>query len=364
MKIGYFSRVSLLAGCVFLMASGAVVAGFTSIYTFGDGVSTTTDGPGGGDYFGNSRCNGRVWVEVLSKWQGIDYDAVKNQSYFGHTSEELKTNTTALSAPADADTSLFVVWVNNADFVLLVTEQINPPFVSTTPWDNLTSQSIANHTEAVNTLYDKGARLILMPTAVDIMATPQFNFFDAGDKNFARARIAEFNTQFVAAMTALASSKQDLKIVLPDIFGFLDKVLANPEGFGMINPNPANSGLNDSLDPALDGAGAQYVFWDDLHPTAKFQMHLASFIQQTFMPLKVSDFSFSGGNIHLTVANIPLGREGVILGSATLQPGSWEADQSISEPSPGGSIIKTFVLPDDSPRRFYKVEFPVVWTWP
>ena len=43
-----------------------VDAQFTSLYTFGDGVSTTTNGPGGVYYHGNRFTNGRVWVEVLA----------------------------------------------------------------------------------------------------------------------------------------------------------------------------------------------------------------------------------------------------------------------------------------------------------
>ena len=338
------------------------LAGFSSIYVFGDGVSNTNVQPegGGADYYGTRYCNGRVFVEVLAGWQGVTFDPAKNLSYFGHVSEELLANLATFPAPADAAQSLFIVWNNDADYVDAILSDISLPFGDLTPWNDLRTRSIADHLSAVATLYDKGARKIVMPLAVDVMSVPNFNAVGESDRAFARQRIVEYNAQFKTAISGLMASKPGLEIVMPDTFAFFDQVLADPGAFGLVDFEDENAGGLDSGDPALDGAGAQYVFWDDFHPTAKFQMHLAAFFQQIISPVKVNNLSLSGGNVQIQVANIPLGRDGVILGSANLQP-PWAQDAAIDEDL---LTTQTFVFPANGPRRFYRVAFPVVWTWP
>ena len=90
--------------CLLLFGSVAfpTQAAFTSLYLFGDGLSTTTNGPGGIYYYGRRYCNGRVWVEVLAQRQGLAYDLNNNWSYFGHYSPNLVTNVNAFATPPDA----------------------------------------------------------------------------------------------------------------------------------------------------------------------------------------------------------------------------------------------------------------------
>ncbi len=102
-----------LSGLAVLPAQAA----FSSLYVFGDGVSTTTASPPGGAlYYENTYSNGRVWVQVLAERQGLAYYDSKNVSYFGHYSSLLVGSVNAFSA-TDASNSLFVVWVSDADFV-------------------------------------------------------------------------------------------------------------------------------------------------------------------------------------------------------------------------------------------------------
>ncbi len=79
-------------------------AEFTSLYAFGDGVCTTTNGPGGDSYYGNRKTNGRIWIEVLAQWQGLTYDSNKNFSYYGHFSSNLVAHLNNFVPPADTNT--------------------------------------------------------------------------------------------------------------------------------------------------------------------------------------------------------------------------------------------------------------------
>lgn len=351
---------------LWLLHSSAIAAGFNSIYVFGDGVSNTNHPPTGFalNYYGNRFCNGRVFVEVLSNWQGLDFDNLKNVSNFGNDSSIMLTSVQQLVLPTEAADSLFILWSNNADYVNF-TGEVTPPWTNPAPWNAMASASIANYIAAVTTLYQKGARKIVMPNAVDVTRVPLYNAFDAASRSFARQRIIAYNQQFKAAMSGVMVGKPGLEILLPDTFAFFDEVLTHPGAYGMVNFSDFNAGGIDSGDPALNGAGANYVFWDDYHPTAKFQMHLAAFLQQIISPVKVSPLAFSAGSGELAISNIPLGRAGVIEGSATLAPGSWKRDATIFLPfSNGGSTAQSFSVPATGPQRFYRASFPVVWTWP
>ncbi len=356
-----FLRHARLALGLWLLAATPGLAGVSNIFVFGDGVSNTNNAPSGSAlaYYGNRFCNGRVFVEVLAGWQGVVFDTTKNVSDFGNDSSVLVSyannlNLSSLTEQQKAD-ALFILWANNADYVDS-TGVIPLPWTNVAPWNTVAATSLANHTSAVTTLYNKGARKIVMPNAVDVLRVPFYNAFISSDRAFVRQRIIEYNQQFKTAMSGLMVGRPGLQIFLPDTFGFFEQVLANPGAYGMINFDDLNAGGIDSQDPNLNGAGAQYVFWDDYHPTAKFQMNLAAFIQQIISPVKVNSISLNGGNVHLQLANIPLGRAGVVLGSPDLQA-PWTQDAVIGATNP-------VVFPASGPKRFYRAAFPVVWVWP
>jgi len=273
-----FSRLrhGLLILVFTLLSYTAADAEFTSIYAFGDGVCTTTASPAPASLYSGGRfCDGPVWIEKLSEFQGIAYDPNKNISFFGHTSGQLLTTTSSFVAPADAATSLFIIWSADADFVDFMTAN-DPPYGNTGPWNILMQQSIADHTTAVNTLYSKGARLLIMPNAVDVSAVPEFNFFAAADRAFVLARVQEYNGLFTAALDDLEANLEGLIIIRPDTFTFFNDVEANPASFGMVNPVPENAAIIDTANPWEEGRN--FIFWDPLHPTAKFQNELALFV--------------------------------------------------------------------------------------
>jgi hypothetical protein len=333
---------------------------FSSMYVYGDGVCATNDWTAVSDplYYELRNCNGRVWVEVLWEWQGLAFDNAKNKSYFGHVSSSVVTETAAF-AGTDAATALFVIWCANADFVEFVT-------ANGSNWAGFISNSVANHVQAATNIYDKGGRTIMIPNAVDIMAVPSYNGYSTSSKAVITARVIEFNAAFKAAMVNLAASKPGLTIYQPDAFSFFEQVLADPSSYGLQNPLPLNAPVYDIPSANKEfGPGIDYVFWDDYHPTAKFQMLLADFFQQIVSPVKVNSIACAGGNVLMQVANVPLGdRAGSIQGSSNLLP-PWSSELSISEPFvSGGSTTKSYSFPASGAKRFYRVGFPVVWTWP
>ena len=215
-------------------------AAYTGLYVFGDTVSTTTNNTSGLPYYhGNRFCNGRVWVEVLAQWQGLSYVAANNKSFYGHdsvalTNPSLPTSVNSFMRPPNVASALFVVWCNDADFVFLA-YNYSFPYNNGQDWAAQMTLSIDRHKAAVSTLYDRGARTIIMPKAVNIAAIPDFAGIGLANQQFIKARVAEYNIAFVEALSAHAASKLDLKIYIPDTFSLFEQAQATPAVFGLTN---------------------------------------------------------------------------------------------------------------------------------
>ncbi len=304
----------LLAALIFtIFSTSPAIAQITSVYAFGDGVCTTTTNNSSTPslYFGKRYCNGKVFIEDLASWQGLPYVASRNNSYFGQDSGELKINIDAFTPPNDVATAMFVVWAANADFVEF-SQTNSPPYTNSDKpaWTTFIQDAVTRHKQSLNKLYTKGVRILVMPNAVDISATPFYQLSTA-DSNFLRDRAIQFNTLFKSEMMTLAATKPGLTLYLPDTFQFFEDVLASPAAFGLINPQ-VNGHSIDAItnlgNPSLTGTGANYVFWDYLNPTAKFHSKLSNLIETligdapvvTTQP--VSKTINSGSTTNLTVA--------------------------------------------------------------
>jgi phospholipase/lecithinase/hemolysin len=338
-------------------------AAFTSLYVFGDGVSTTTNGPGGSAYYGKRYSNGRVWVEVLAQWQGLSYVSNRNWSYFGHYSPNLVTNINNFPAPPDANTALFVVWVNNADFVYSMSNYAPYTTNNIAAWTNGINRSLTNHLKAIQTLYAKGARTLIMPNAVDITKVPYYVGLNPPSKSFVRQRVIDFNSAFAAMLAQARSSLPGITIHSPDIFALLDDMLTRPADYGLTNALYNGLSVDALSDPALtdkslNGPGASYVFWDYLDPTAKVNMVIADEVQQLSSPVRIDTLTSLNGSTRLHAANIPIGRSGFVDGSTNL--GNWVAETGFDSTN----SMQTIPVPASAPLHFYRLRFPFSWSWP
>jgi len=336
-------------------------AGFSSMYVFGDGACTTTNNPfAGPDYYGLRRSNGRVWVEVLAQWQGIQFDSSKNWSYWGHDSTNLVNSVAAFPAPPDAATALFVIWCIDADLVWLA----NWGETNITVWTNALNQALHNHYRAVTNLYAKGARTLLMPNGVDITVTPYYAYYGAAERAFVRQRVIEFNQKFVQKLAEATNACPGLTIYTPDFFWVADHILTNAAAFGLTNVLDENGKTVDALgdpnlpDKSLNGPGANYIFWDMYHPTARTHMVLADYAQRLLSPVRIAAIAKAGDGRRLELVNIPVGRDGFIETSTDLR--NWSPTYSLSSTNTALNIL----LPDNSQIEFYRLRFPFNWTWP
>ncbi len=341
---------------------------FTSLYIFGDGLSTTTNNPGAGPlFYGQRYSNGRIWAEVLAQWQGLTFVSNRNWSYFGQFSSNLLGNLAAFSPSSDTDEALFVVWVNNADFVDDMNKFGDPnnAFHGTniTSWTNAINSSLSNHFRIITNLYGKGARTLLMPNAVDIMKVPNYDPWPAGNKSFVRQQVVNFNVAFSDVLSNAAASLPDLTIFTPDIFALADDVIAHPANYGLRDAFYNGFRTDAVEDPALtnkalNGPGTNYMFWDYMHPTAKFHMVIADTVQRVISPVQFSGIAALAGSNRLDAINVPVGRAGFL--DATTNFVNWESVQNVNT----NFATQSLYVPASDPLQFYRLRFPFAWSWP
>ena len=367
--IGFAAGVLLFG---FVVVHAQVV--FTSLYIFGDGISTTTNNPSAGPYYyGLRRSNGRVWVEVLAQRQGLGANSItnvnwsnstNNWSYYGQFSSTLAQNLNGFHAPADAATALFVVWVNDADFVNDMGTIY--PSLNIAAWTNAVNQSLTNHWRVITNLYyAKGVRTLVMPKAVDITEIPQYNGSPAADKSFIRQRIIDFNTGFTALLNQARTSLPGITIYEPDFFTLLDNMQTNAAAYGLTNvlSNGQSADVieDDSLvDKSLNGPGTNYIFWDAVDPTAKAHEVLADVVQQIISPVQIGKITPFIGSNRLDVVNMPVGLNGFVDGNINLALTNWTATVNI----PGTNRAQSVFVPTSRPLQFYRLRFPYAWNWP
>jgi len=381
--------VQLMVG--FLLFGSAVVSAqtaFTSLYIFGDGVSTTTNNtspyPSPTNFFGRRYSNGRVWVEVLAQQLGLTNNywystngsphvlytdlsasstnwsySSNNWSYVGDYSANLVQNVNSF-APTNATNALFVVWVNDADFVYDVLNY----GTNITQWTNAMNLSLTNHFKAITNLYAKGARTLVMPNAVDISVVPVYQNYAAAKNGFLRQRVIDFNTAFTnTLMNQLRMNCPGITIYVPNFFALLDNVLTNAAAYGLtnagtyaLNQNPPNALTNLSM----TGPGANYIWWDNEDPTAKVHAIMADITQQLISPVQISNITALNGSNQLVMANVPIGQNGLVLSCTNLAMPNWTTNAIFVS----SNTTQTIYVTNSGPQCFYRLEFPYTWSWP
>lgn len=353
----------LILGLLIYAVTALSAGAFTSLHIFGDAASTTTNGPGGVSYYGRSYSNGRVWVEVLAQRQGLNYVTNQNWSFFGHYHFNLVTNASNYTPPSDVSTALYVVWINNADFVWNIENLA--PFNATklAAWTNSMNQSLSNHSLSIQTLYNKGVRTLIMPNVADLGKVPSYVYLDAASKTFIRQRTIDYNTAFAARLQQARTNFANLTIYSADIFALLDDVVAHAGNYGLTNAlyqGQSVAALDDPalVNKALNGPGTNHIFWDYLDPSAKFHAVIADYVLQTNFPVRIKDITKAGVDPQLVIANTPIGRNGVVERSTNFL--NWSTAQTFSSTS----LTQTVSVPASGAAEFYRLRFPFSWTWP
>ncbi len=280
-----FAATLLLAAC---HVASAEAGAFTDLIVFGDSLSdmgnvaqASFDVYPGPYYFNDRFSNGPVWVESLAVDLGLGalqrstaggdnfaYGGAKTTGTGGFEGLFIRDIdeqvTQFLSARTVDPGALFVVFAGSND---LIQGQTN----MSVPVNRLTTD--------LNRLIAAGARQFLVPNLPLLGFTPRFNDTAALAEQY-NARTQQFNATLGASLDALAAGNLALSFHRLDVAGLFAEAIATPSLFGLSN-------VLDSAAPGLEpGAGSydagqiatnahEYLFWDDLHPTATVHAILA-----------------------------------------------------------------------------------------
>ena len=334
-------------------------AAYSSLYVFGDGLSTTNDKTAGLNYYyGKRYSNGRVWVEVLAQRQGLTIST--NWSYFDCGSGDLVTNVKNFTiTQANATNALFVVWVNNSD---LYDQTILNASTNMVEWTNAIYRSQTNHFRAVTNLYAKGVRTLVMPNGVDISTIPLFNA-DART-NFLHQRCLDYNLSFSNTVSQIKIACPNLKVFVPDFFTLLTNVLARPASYGLTNAlsGGRSTSAAQTISPltVTNNPGTNYIFWDTTDPSAKFHAIMADVAQQLIAPAQVTNITQVTGGCQMGVMNVPVGLNGIVEGVPELLQTNWTTQTSFNSTNTTQNIF----VSGTGPQWFYRLRFPYAWSWP
>jgi phospholipase/lecithinase/hemolysin len=245
---------------------------FSRIFVFGDSLSDTgnlfrlSGGYPPPPYFEGRFSNGHLWVEQLADALGMSITPGDNYAVGGATTGHFNSNDgvngqvypglldeiasfKATRSAAEAQGALFVVWAGANDFfVALVTGQ--DPEV-------LIGDGVGNTVQAIQQLYQSGARHIMVVNMPDLGLTPYALGMNVG------APVTQLSVAYDhvldSALDSLASA--GIPTIRVDAFATLRKMVAQPAQFGFTN-------VTDPL-ISFGGAAPGYLFWDSVHPTTE-----------------------------------------------------------------------------------------------
>ncbi len=111
---------------------------------------------------------------------------------------------------------------------------------------------------------------------------------------------------------------------------------------------------------SMNGPGANYILWDAMDPTAKAHAIMAGLAKQLIAPAQISQITSQSGTNQLNLANVPVGLNGVVLGSTNLALTNWTTVTNFNSTNTDQSVF----VPISGPMQFYRLNFPFSWTWP
>ena len=299
--------LSSLTGHIASHPVTAPTASFDAIYAFGDSLSdagnvyiaTGKQSPVSPPYFQGHFTNGFTWVEDLAVSHGLGPLAPSLLSAQGSNSTDFafgraETGTTPLHVADDGDLpsqlmqfeEAYPTPQTNALYTLSIGSVDLFDAISVFPSAPLTALAnigiaVLNVDNFILQLAAHDGKNFLVLTAPDIGKAPAYE--SEGPVAFvtASALSAVFNSALTTSLQAIAAENH-LNLSIVDTYSLVDKGVAHPELFNLTNvTDPVWTGNytdpnSGTLRATTQAAQSQYLFWDQVHPTAAGHIILAS----------------------------------------------------------------------------------------
>ena len=358
-----------------LCVASAAAGSFSSLVVFGDSLSdvgniaqATFDAYPGPYYFNDRFSNGPVWVEALSIELGLG--TVQQSTAGGNDFAYGGAQTTGTGG----FNGIFIRDVDEQVSQFLNTRTVDPAalfVVMAGANDLLGGQTSVNVpvgslASSIGRLVAAGARQFLVPNLPLLGYTPRFNDNPTLSAQY-NARSEQFNVALDAALDGMAAGNLALTIHQLDVAGLIANAIAAPAAFGLAN-------VTDSAAPGLaPGAGSyntsqivphpnEYLFWDEIHPTATVHAVLAEQARMLLLGLPgdynedgvvdAADYTVWRDHLGAAAGTLPNDGDGGVIGPNQYE--TWKASfgltsgnvasggQSVPEPS---TVVWMVLLP-------------------
>ncbi len=301
---------------------------FTNQYSFGDSLSDSgnlfaaTSALGAPNppapYFQGRFSNGRVFTELLGNNLALaatspaSVKSSLNFAFGGATAAGTNALPPSIGVQlglfqsrgiVPARTDLFTLLAGPNDLIPVLTAPTTPtnPAALDTAGFN-TAQAVAASAQA---LISFGAKNLVVAGMPNLGATPRSlasgGVGGAGAAFGLRASKA-FNDQLRTRLAGIAAAATDVNLVYVDLQGILDRVVLDYRALGYANATSYY------LAPAAQGGGQgdpnSYVFWDDIHPTAKTHATLAAIVTEQLNPEIPLGFGATQGSAALALRGL------------------------------------------------------------
>ena len=245
---------------------------FSRIFVFGDSLSDTgnfyqlSGGIPPAPYFQGRFSNGRVWVEQLADALdmtiacGDNYavggattgfsnynDGVNGRDYPGLLDQVAAFAGTRTAAETRG--ALFVVWAGANDFFVALESGQAPA--------ELIGNGVGNTVQAIQQLWQSGARYIVVANVPDLGLTPFALGLNMGPP--ITQLCAAYNQTLDSALNGLAAA--GIPTIRVDAFATLGKMVTHPARFGFTNVTAPLM--------YVGGNATEFLFWDTVHPTTQ-----------------------------------------------------------------------------------------------
>lgn len=233
-------------------------------------------------YFNGRMSNGPVWVETFASILGVPLTDIAvtgsrtDTSNVGNTIPGVPPGTfpgmqtqvngfLAANGGVVDPNALYVLWGGANDY--LNGGQLTPD----NPVNNIAGQMIS--------LATAGARNFLVANLPDLGSVPLTSGSPASPG--LNLLTAAHNTGLSTALTNFQASRPETTVSLLDVNSLFRQAILNPGAFGFTNVTDnyvTNNGGIQGLNPTVIGVGDpnNYLFWDELHPTATTHNLIAS----------------------------------------------------------------------------------------
>lgn len=299
---------------------------FTNQYSFGDSLSdsgnlfaaTSALGAGtpGAPYFQGRVSNGRVFTELLGTNMALvatspaSVKSSLNFAFAGATAGGAGTLPPSMGvqiglyqarAITPSKTDLFTVFFGANDLISVLsapTTALNPANL-----DVAGAATAATVAGGVQSLVGLGAKNIVVAGLPNLGGTARSVALGSTAQAFGLRASSAFNAELQSRLGAIAASAPaaDVNLVYIDVQGLLDRVILDFRALGFSNATSF------AIAPASAGGGGDpngYVFFDDIHPSAKTHALLAGAVVEALNPEPVLGFAATQGTAALALQSI------------------------------------------------------------